>query len=301
VIAALAGPQGGHVTRVQLLGLGCSAGAITRWVERGLLHPVYRGVYAVGHVPTHPVAVAKGALLATGERSTLFLESAGAYWEMCRSWPAQPVIAVATDRRPRGITVHHISTLTRPDVWEREPHLRVTTPARTLLDLAPLTAEDRLAWLVANSQVRHLTTVGQIASVIDRNPRHPGAQPLARLLGLGEPPRSPWEQEFPRFATVQRIEGYEMNAVLGDIRVDILYRDRLVVWLDGWETHKLKPAFERDRAEANELLAERGIPNIRVTHQQFHETPDRVGGWIRRSLAHRPAGRPGGAAPQSAS
>ena len=49
VIAALAGRQHGVVGRAQLLAAGIGPRAIERRVRSGRLHPLHRGVYAVGH------------------------------------------------------------------------------------------------------------------------------------------------------------------------------------------------------------------------------------------------------------
>jgi hypothetical protein len=60
------------------------------------------------------------------------------------------------------------------------------------------------------------------------------------------------------------------------------------VWLDGCGTHGLKPAFEEDRESVNELLAELGIPSLRITYDQFHLSPERCAGWVLKTLARRP-------------
>jgi hypothetical protein len=48
-IAELAARQHGVVARPQLVALGLSLDAIDHRVERQRLHPLHRGVYAVGH------------------------------------------------------------------------------------------------------------------------------------------------------------------------------------------------------------------------------------------------------------
>jgi hypothetical protein len=59
-LSALAGRQNSVVSSVQLFELGFTYEEVRRRVERGILHQLHRGVYAVGH----PKLVAKGHLRA---------------------------------------------------------------------------------------------------------------------------------------------------------------------------------------------------------------------------------------------
>jgi len=296
-IAALALGQGGLVQRVQLLDLGLSSADIGRRIRRGGLIRVHRGVYAVGHLPTDDVSRCKGALLAAGPRSAVAFNSAGAYWGIRKYWPKTPQVWVATSHNPPTVETHHTDTLTATEVFQPEPNFRITSPARTLMDLAPTVKTDKqLTWMVSNAIVNGKVRLEQIATVLQRHPSDAGAKRLTQLLALfpDEPFRSPWEIDWPPFAAKYDIEGYEMNVLINGTRVDITYDRRLVIWMDGWQTHQLKPTFEQDRAEANTLLAELGILNLRITYDQFHQTPDRVADWVCRTLA-RVRAQPGNA------
>jgi hypothetical protein len=66
VIAAIADEQFGMVARRQLLLAGLARGAIQSRVRRSGLHPLYPGVYAVGHRALMPMAREMAALLACG-------------------------------------------------------------------------------------------------------------------------------------------------------------------------------------------------------------------------------------------
>ncbi len=291
LIAAIAVPQGGHITSAQLYELGMTPTAIYGRVQRGTLHHRHRCVYAVGHLPTNPVDRAKGALLATGPRSALGLGSAAAFWELFKEWRYPLEVLTVKQCRVQGIRIHRTSTLTRADVWTPEPNLRVTSPARTLFDISPrIRSDDRLRWLLENLRVRRLIEVDQLAGVAARNPRHPAAGRINDLIGRvpTEPDRSFWETEWPPFAEHYGIPEYDTNVFIDRCRVDVLILPlRLVIWLDGWGTHGLKHKFEEDRAEANELLAEHGIPSVRITYDQFHRTPDRAAGWVLKALTQR--------------
>jgi hypothetical protein len=248
-VARLAQRQGGHITRVQALQLGFTRDAIAHKLATGEWLLVHRGVYAVGHLPTTHVDRGRGALLACGSRSALGFGAAGAYWGLYRRWIYPLEVIVASDHRPPTVRTHHSETLVRTDVWTPEENLRVTSPARTVLDNTPRLSDDVLKWQVSNLRVRRLVTIEQLSAVAARNHTHPGRKRLEALVGASpkEPFRSPFEVEWPPFAKLHA-----------------------------------------DRAEVNELLAELGIPSLRITYDQFHLSPERCAGWVPKTLARRP-------------
>jgi hypothetical protein len=66
LIATLASTQYGVVSRAQLLAAGIGPGAIATRLKRHQLHPLHRGVYAVGHTALVPLARELAAILACG-------------------------------------------------------------------------------------------------------------------------------------------------------------------------------------------------------------------------------------------
>jgi hypothetical protein len=290
LIAALAIRQGGHLTTAQLERLGVSRGAASR---RGGLVRVYQGVYAVGRLPTTHTDRCHGALLACGERSAIAHSSAGAYWGILKHWSYPLHVAVPVQRRPRrGIRIHFLPNLLRSDVWTTPEGFRITSPARTLLDLAPTLNDKKLTWTVSNLWLRRLATPDDLRSVTRRNPRHPGAKRLNKAIGeqQSEPFRSPWEVEWPPFAQKYNLPPYLMNPKLLRTRPDVLFTpDRLIVELDGWGPHSDKQAFETDREQPFAILAELDIPTVRITYDQFHEDPAKQARQLHTILARRPA------------
>lgn len=81
-IAERAARRHGVVSRAQLRGLGLSDSAVSRALARGRLHPVHRGVFAVGH----RLLAARGhwmaAVLAAGRGTWLSHVAAGTLWEI---------------------------------------------------------------------------------------------------------------------------------------------------------------------------------------------------------------------------
>ena len=80
VIAAVARGQHGVVARWQMLALGITARAIDVRIEAGRLHPIHRGVYAVGHRVVSREGEWLAAVLAGGAAAVLSHESAAALW-----------------------------------------------------------------------------------------------------------------------------------------------------------------------------------------------------------------------------
>src|SRR5258708_1957313 len=77
-VAALAARQHGVVSRRQLLDMGTGRRAIDLRIERGWLHRVHRGVYAVGHPQITREGHWLAAVLACGSDAVLSHRSAAA-------------------------------------------------------------------------------------------------------------------------------------------------------------------------------------------------------------------------------
>ena len=159
-ISQLAARQHGNITRGQLVGLGLDDAAITRRAAAGVLHRVYRGVYAVGRPAKLPLERAAAAVLACGPAAVLSHSSALSLWGLAKSWTFPLHITLPHgDRRPPGLVVHRSPTLARKDI---RPQLGIwaTTPARTILDCAPQLDDKRLIRLINDARHRGLIWPG---------------------------------------------------------------------------------------------------------------------------------------------
>jgi very-short-patch-repair endonuclease len=77
----------------------------------------------------------------------------------------------------------------------------------------------------------------------------------------------------------------EINALVEGFEVDAVWRDRrLVVELDGRDTHSTPAAFERDR-ERDRVLQVAGWRPVRITYRQMRATPRAVEADVRLLLA----------------
>jgi very-short-patch-repair endonuclease len=171
-------------------------------------------------------------------------------------------------RRPHGLLIHQSHKLLIRDVTTVDG-LRVTSAARTLVDLAPTLSEKRLTRALNDLRLRKLVDPAAVDDVLARNLNHRSRGALVRLIAEAqeEPTRSELEDAFLKVVRSQKLPLPEINVHVGAYRVDALFGDRaLVVELDGWATHKTWAAFQRDRRQDQDILAYFGIPTVRLTY-----------------------------------
>jgi predicted transcriptional regulator of viral defense system len=177
-IAALATRQHGVVSRAQLRALGLSDGAITARARRGVLHRVHHRVYAVGHTVLAVRGHWMAATLACGPGAALSHASAAALWELRASAARIVDVTVpgAGSRTRRGLRIHRARDLT----GETTTHdgIPVTTPARTILDLAATLQRRPLERLLDQAENTRLTHVAALDALARAHPGHHGASKL---------------------------------------------------------------------------------------------------------------------------
>jgi very-short-patch-repair endonuclease len=273
LVARLAARQYGHVTRAQLLALGFTRHSIESRLENGRLIEVHRGVYAVGHPRPEAIARAAAAVLAGGDDAILSYFSAAALWEMGTRWPRIPEITVPARRRPSGIRVHVHPALESRDI-RRHREIRVTSPARTLLDIAPRTSDAQLARAVNEARLNARLRVPHLAELLDRESYHPGLRLLRPFVEHPTgPTRSQFEDRFLAFARTYDLPTPRVNAHVAGHEVDILFEaEKVVVELDGWDFHSDRRSFERDRNKDADL-ALAGYLVVRITWERLTQTP----------------------------
>ncbi len=269
-IAELAGRQHGLVTRSQLLAFGVSASAIARRIDGGRLHPVHRGVYAVGH----PVLGVHGrwlaAVLASGPDAVLGYACAGALWELRRTPTGAPdvIVPAGAGRKRQGIRVHRHPGLTHEERTARLG-VPVTTPARTLLDLAAIATERGLKHALDQAELQRLTDYPALDALARAHPRHRGSARLRTTLESHEAgtaqTRSGLEVAFLDLCARHSLPRPRVNQPLLGLTVDFVFPEhRVAVETDSWRWHRGRAAFERDR-ERDAVLAAAGYRTLRFT------------------------------------
>ncbi len=283
-VAALARRQHGVVGRAQLVELGLSVAEIEGRVRREAIHTVHRGVYAVGHLSLTRNGRFMAAVLACGEGAALSHFSAAVLWEMLRdrNWPIH-VTAPAERRRP-GIRTHR-APLEGERV--RREGITVTTPGRTLVDLADVAPRRLLERAIDEAEYLRLDRTG----LAPRRGRR-GQGLLASVLAVHTPgatrTRSELEERFLQLCDEHGIERPEVNVDVEGYECDFVWREQaLVVETDGGAAHGTARARERDRVKDVELLVA-GWRVVRVTWVRLFNEPERVAAELRQLLTQAP-------------
>ena len=288
-IAALAGRQGGVVARRQLVELGLSAAAIDHRVRAGRLHAVHRAVYAVGHRVVGVVGRRWAAVLACGVGAVLAGVSAAAAYEIRRSSSATIHVLVGRGGRERrdGIRLHWCRSLPADEVTTLDG-LPITTPARTLLDLAAGGLRGRaLEAAVDTAERKRLLDFADLHELLARYPGRSGTPALKAVLERyrGGDTRSELELLVAELCDAHGLPRPLENCVIeGKVRDFYWPHARLVVEADSYSWHRSPSALDDDRERDVELTLA-GYRSLRFTWHQATRRRRYVVNAILRSVA----------------
>jgi very-short-patch-repair endonuclease len=273
----LARRQHGVVARWQLVETGVTAHQVDLRLQSGRLHELHRGVYLIGHTVPPPLAIEQAALLACGNQAVLSHRSAANIWDLLPYPASAPAcVTVPPGRRPRRPRIRVCRAIVPPGDIRRRHGLAVTSPPRTILDLAPLLDQEELERVIAEAAFRGVASEAELNAQVDGNEGKRGVAKLRRVLDLpggAKRTRSRGERAMLRLLRRSGITGFETNARLHGYEVDFLWRKLgVVVELDGWQGHSGRIAFERDRLKIATLIAH-GLTVIPVTGRQLRDDP----------------------------
>jgi very-short-patch-repair endonuclease len=230
-------------------------------VRTGRLVVLCRGVYQIG-----PLLVGRAteaaAVLACRAVARVSHVSAAALQGVLDSTRDQLPVEVTMPRRKRrrieGVRIHRVRDL-RLDEVTTVDGIPVTTPARTLLDIAPTLTSRELEQALANALRMSLVTREEIRRMLERHPRHRGASPLRRVLEADDEPcftRSEAEEKLLEITRSARLPRPELNVRVLGHEADFLWRSaRVVAEVDGYEFHASARSFAADRRRDAELTA----------------------------------------------
>lgn len=163
-----------------------------------------------------------------------------------------------------------------PDLIVRRGRIQVTTPALTAVDLA---AHQEGGEAIDRVLRTEMATLPQMSEVLRRLPDRRGN--AARSLLLADSRDEPWSEAERLQHRILRQAGildFRTNVWVGvgqgrGYCVDVLFDGtRLVLEVDGWQTHGARRAFEDDRRRRNELVLA-GFRVLNVTWRQLTDDP----------------------------
>jgi hypothetical protein len=256
IVAAIAGGQHGVIARWQLLAAGASRRWIANRLDKGNLIRVFPGVYRVGHAALSTEATYTAAVLACGDGAVLGGRAAAFLLGMIRGQAPAPGVHTRTERQIAGIATRRARSMDPRDVttWKGIP---VTTPARTLVDLAESLSLDQLSRAMHQADVLHHTTPDHVEAVLQRRPTSKGAAKLREVIH-GDQGRilSKLERAFIRLLKANHLPLPTTNRPAGGRFVDCRWPElKLTVELDSYRYHRSRHAWEQDRLRERQAYA----------------------------------------------
>jgi predicted transcriptional regulator of viral defense system len=305
----------GIVTTSELVGAGLSDRKIATLVRRGDLHRVGRGVYADGtkardmlRFPDGRQLLELAATAAAVGPSFIVSHESAAYLHSI-ALLARPGLAVSlTGPRQRGWTARTGVSLHAATVPAEQTTsvvgLRVTTPVRTVVDLAR-TLEFRAGVVAADSALhKKLVTKPELQTVLDTCSRWQGARRAAEVIAFADARAESPLESIARVAFRDcGLPPPELQVWLGGTtepigRVDFYWRRYwTIAEVDGALKYAGSDGPQRATLQLRRdmLLREDGYEVIHFTWDQIDGSPERVAASIRAAFqrGERNATRPG--------
>jgi very-short-patch-repair endonuclease len=253
--------------------------AIVRRLAAGRLHVVHRGVYAVGHAAVGVDGRRWAAVLALGDDAYLSHASAADAHGIRASRSAVMHVTVrgrAGRKRRAGIRVHRPRALPDDEVTTLRG-LPITTPARTLLDLAAAGLKGkRLEQALNHAELDTRLDFAELHELLARYPRRPGTRSLNAQLAAYRGPidtRSHLERLVYELCDAHGLPRPRVNTVIEGRVCDFFWPDRgLVVEADSYRWHRSPSALNEDR-ERDVALTLAGYTVLRFTYEQVTRRP----------------------------
>lgn len=284
-LAAIAAHQHQAFSRNQALQAGFSAEAIRRHIESGVWVKQSPTVYAATDArPTWDRRL-QVALL-TGGAEAAASHATAAYVLGAREKRPQIIDILIPSRKHAlslpGVRFHRVRMV---EATTRSG-LRVTSVPRTIVDIAD---RPELEHVLDTALHKRLTTVARMKEYIKPLKTNPGLRRLRRLLDDREKGSltTELERRFDALLEHSPLPSPARQHPIGGRFADFAYVDeRIVVELDGGDSHMRKEVFEDDRLRQNEMVLA-GWLVLRFTWDDVTKRPDYVVRTIRHAIVER--------------
>jgi len=285
-VARVLAAQCGVISREQAFGAGVSRRQLDRLTlshEWEIALPrVYRALAAA---PSDDQALWAASLWA-GNGARLSHASAARSWVIEGVAHPKPELWIASTSHLRDsrVRVHRTGDLPRVPT-RRVDGLRVTSPERTIIDLAGRLDESTLEWAIEQLRLRRLLTISSLTRALAamRVRGRPGAGRLRHVLATltDAPAESMLEVAVGRLLRRSRIPAPErqLAVVAGGqrYRLDFAWSwRRVALECDGRRHHSDAATFRRDRERWTHLAATVGYRIVFVTWDDVQRRPEWV-------------------------
>ena len=240
---------------------------------RGLLVPVLRGVYVAPHL-AHDTATLSRALLLTHPNAVI-TGRAAARLSFMPTLPA-PRVCAAVEARD---TPHYLFSEQRvPPEWVvHRDGIPTTSVAMTAVDLVPELGPDPVDEALRHAGRHSEQMLALMWQALGARPGRNGNRLRAEVLHDSR--GNPWsaaERLSHRHLRSAHIKGWKANLPITVGRenffLDIAFEGKRCLEIDGWESHKDRESFERDRHKRN-LLNDHGWAVRVFTWRSLQDAP----------------------------
>jgi very-short-patch-repair endonuclease len=278
---SLARKQHGVLTRGQLTALGLTRRGIEHRIARGRLHPVGRGIYAVGRPGLTPQGRWMAAVLACGGEGAAALShsSAAALFKIGTEQAAAiEITRLSIDPiRIRGVKVHRRPGL--KDGWYGlYEGIPITSPVQTLIDLATRHGRPQMERSINEADKLGLVRTDDLRKALDQYLGEPGVARLRTIIDRRtfRYTRTELERAFLPLARRAGLPLPRTSVYVTGHEVDFHFPDlKLVVETDGLTYHRTPAQQAKDR-ERDQDHSAAGLFPLRFTHAQIKFEPDHV-------------------------
>jgi very-short-patch-repair endonuclease len=267
----VAAHQRGLLSVSQAQQIGVTNAQLLRAAAAGQLRRVRRGVYAIAGVPPSRWDDIVSAALAAGPAAVVSHASAAGVhrFEYGANGPVELTVPRGSHARPPGVVVHRASDLAREDLV-RERGVLMTSPSRTLVDLAGRLGPVLTEKLLDEGLIARRWTISQVQNCLSRaRPNAAGRDFLERLLRLrGSDPNAESVLEAKAFRALAPFKPFEVHFALAIgarvYVVDVAWPDQRVGAEIVGRSHRRASlsAFDRERRKLNAL----GASGWRICH-----------------------------------
>lgn len=297
-ILGIADSQLGLITRAQALRSGLTDDQIRHRLGTESLVVLHRGVYRVSAGATSFAQRALAGCLACGTGVVASHRTAAALFQLME--PATHLVDVTIPsgrcRRPAGVSVHRSRVLGRRDC-ARVGGVPVTSPARTLLDLAGVLSVDGLESAMDDTFRAGLITPDRLLAYVERSEfrRACGSGRVRELSRdrIDGVPESVLEGRMLRliraYGLPEPVRQHEVRTGGRIVRFDLAYPDHhLAIELDGRGPHWGRERWQSDHDRHNATEAA-GRRTLRFTWLDVTERCSYVALAVGEGLGLRPA------------